>query len=65
MRINGIVVSSGKAGFGASELFESLIVDEESKSALRGVALGRTNTQIHGGGFAGAIGGFERVEIEL
>jgi hypothetical protein len=63
--IDGIGEVSGEAGFGASEFFEGLIVDEETQSALGGIPLGRVDAEVHGGGFAGAIGGFERMEVEL
>jgi len=63
-RIDGITAGR-EAGFGASEFFEGLIVDEEAESALRRVALWRADAEIHGGGFAGAIGGFEGMEIEF
>ena len=42
-----------------------MIVHEKAESALRRVALGRANAEVEGGGFAGAIGSFERTEIEF
>jgi len=42
-----------------------LIVNEEAQSALRGLVLGSADAEFNGGGFAGAIGGFQGMKFEL
>src|SRR5262249_13839081 len=63
--VDAFIAAGREAGFGASELFHGLIVDEEAERAFRSFILCTTHLQMNGGGFAWPVGFLNRCDVQF